>query len=125
MAKEIFVAKSDELKDGARKLLIDGRTEIGVFRIKGKLYAYSNTCPHQGGPACEGILIGKVEEVYGENSISLGLRFNEDEIHIVCPWHGWEFKLEDGQHAGGGGCEQWKLRKYDVVERGGEIYVTA
>lgn len=122
MAKEIFVAKSAELKDGQSKLVIDGKTEIGVYRLKGKLYAYLNLCPHQGGPACEGILIAKVEEDLNPDMTSNGLKFNDDEIHIVCPWHGFEFKVETGEHAGD---PKWKLRKFPVIEKGGEIYVTA
>jgi nitrite reductase (NADH) small subunit len=122
MAKEIFVAKSAELKDGQSKLVIDGKTEIGVYRLKGKLYAYLNLCPHQGGPACEGMLIAKVEEDLNPDMTSNGLKFNDDEIHIVCPWHGFEFKVETGEHAGD---PKWKLRKFPVAEKGGEIYVTA
>ena len=122
MAKEIFVAKAAELKDGERKLVIDGKTEIGVYRLKGKLYAYLNLCPHQGGPACEGMLIAKVEEDLNPDMTSNGLKFNDDEIHIVCPWHGFEFKVETGEHAGD---PKWKLRKFEVKEKGGDIYVTA
>jgi nitrite reductase/ring-hydroxylating ferredoxin subunit len=122
MAKEIFVAKSAELKDGQSKLVIDGKTEIGVYRLKGKLYAYLNLCPHQGGPACEGMLIAKVEEDLNPDMTSNGLKFNDDEIHIVCPWHGFEFKVETGEHAGD---PKWKLRKFPVTEKGGDIYVTA
>jgi nitrite reductase (NADH) small subunit len=122
MAKEIFVAKASELKDGQSKLVIDGKTEIGVYRLKGKLYAYLNLCPHQGGPACEGMLIAKVEEDLNPDMTSNGLKFNDDEIHIVCPWHGFEFKVETGEHAGD---PKWKLRKFEVKEKGGDIYVTA
>ena len=113
MAKEIFVAKASELKDGQSKLVIDGKTEIGVYRLKGKLYAYLNLCPHQGGPACEGMLIAKVEEDLNPDMTSNGLKFNDDEIHIVCPWHGFEFKVETGEHAGD---PKWKLRKFEVKE---------
>ena len=122
MAKEIFVANASEFKEGARKLVVDGKTEIGVYRLKGKLYAYLNLCPHQGGPACEGLLIAKVEEDLNSDGTSNGLKFNDDEIHIVCPWHGFEFKIESGEHAGD---PKWKLRKFPVVERDGGVYVTA
>jgi len=122
MAKEIFVAKVAEFKEGDRKVIIDGKTEIGVYRLKGKLYAYMNLCPHQGGPACEGLLMHKVEEAFAPDRTSLGLRFNENEVHIVCPWHGWEFKIDTGEHAGD---PKWKLRKFDVQEKGGDIYVLA
>ena len=122
MAKEIFVAKSTEFKDGDRKLVFDGATEIGVYRLKGKLYAYLNLCPHQGGPACEGLLMAKVEEDLNPDMTSNGLKFNDDEIHIVCPWHGFEFKIENGEHAGD---PKWRLRKFDVKEKGDSIYVIA
>ena len=39
--------------------------EIGVFHWQGEFYAYQNLCVHQGGPACEGIIMHKVEDVLG------------------------------------------------------------
>jgi nitrite reductase/ring-hydroxylating ferredoxin subunit len=120
MAKEVFVAKAAEFKEGDRRIVVDGKTEIGVYRLKGQLYAYLNLCPHQGGPACEGMLMAKVEEDLNPDMTSNGLKFNDDEIHIVCPWHGFEFKIETGEHAGD---PKWKLRKFQVLEKGGDIYV--
>ena len=49
-----------------------------------------------------------------------GQTYNEDDMHIVCPWHGYEFHLSTGQHVGD---NKLRLRKYKVVERGGEVYV--
>ena len=120
MAKEIFVAKASELKDGQSKLVIDGKTEIGVYRLKGKLYAYLNLCPHQGGPACEGMLIAKVEEDLNPDMTSNGLKFNDDEIHIVCPWHGFEFNIKTGRHPGN---KNVRLKPFDVKVKNGEVYV--
>ena len=122
MAREIFVAKSDDLPDGERKIVPDGSSEIGVYRVKGQLYAYQNLCAHQGGPACEGLLMAKVEEVIAEDKTYQGMRFNHDEMHIVCPWHGWEYDLETGVMAAD---NTFRLRKYDVVEKEGGIYVLA
>ena len=59
---EKFVAKLTEFKDGERRIVFVGDNEIGVFRHEGDFYAYSNFCLHQGGPACEGLTIAKVEE---------------------------------------------------------------
>ena len=59
---EQFVGKLSEFKDGDRRIIFVGDHEIGVFRHEGKFYAYSNFCLHQGGPACEGLTIAKVEE---------------------------------------------------------------
>lgn len=122
MAKEIFVAKPDELSEGQKRIVPNGGSEIGVYRWKGRLFAYQNLCGHQGGPACEGVTIAKVEDVIAEDRTHQGMRFNEDDMHIVCPWHGWEYHLETGVHAAD---PTFRLRKYDVVEREDGIYVLA
>ena len=98
MAKELFVSKSNDLPDGERKIVPNGNYEIGVYRVNGDLFAYQNVCPHQGGPACEGLLMAKVEEVIAEDKTYQGMTFNHDEMHIVCPWHGWEYDVTNGQH---------------------------
>lgn len=120
MAKELMVCKSAELKDGERKIVPNGQSEIGVYRVKGKLYAYLSLCAHQGGPACEGLLMAKVEEVIAPDHTYQGMRFNHDEMHIVCPWHGWEYDLETGVMVAD---RKHRLRKFDVVEKDGAVYV--
>jgi nitrite reductase/ring-hydroxylating ferredoxin subunit len=42
----------------------------------------------------------------------------EGEI-IACPWHGWEFDLLTGQCL----TDKRRLRRYDVVEEDGQIFV--
>lgn len=118
--KELFVAKASELGEGDRRIVPNGNTEIGVFRVQGELYAYQNLCAHQGGPACEGLLMAKVEEVIADDKTYHGMRFNHDEMHIVCPWHGWEYDLATGVMVAD---RKFRLRKYDVVEKGDEVYV--
>ena len=48
--EEVLVAESSALNEGERRVVRFGPTEIGVYRVKGKLYAYENRCAHQGGP---------------------------------------------------------------------------
>ncbi len=122
MAKDILVGKAAEFKEGGKKIVPNGNSEIGVYLVHGKWYAYQNLCPHQGGPACEGLLMAKVEEIIAEDKTYQGMRFNHDEMHIVCPWHGWEFRIDDGVSCAD---KKWKLRKYDVEVRGDDIYVKA
>lgn len=122
MAKDILVGKAADFKEGEKKIVPNGKSEIGVYLVHGNWYAYQNLCPHQGGPACEGLLMAKVEEVIAEDKTYQGMRFNHDEMHIVCPWHGWEFKIDDGVACAD---KKWKLRKYDVEVRGDEVYVKA
>jgi nitrite reductase/ring-hydroxylating ferredoxin subunit len=122
MAKEIHVGRAADFKEGGKKIIENGNSEIGVYRVHGNWYAYQNLCPHQGGPACEGLMMAKVEEIIAEDKTYKGMRFNHDEMHIVCPWHGWEFNVADGVACGD---KKWKLRKYDVEIRGDEVYVKA
>jgi nitrite reductase/ring-hydroxylating ferredoxin subunit len=118
---EWFVAKTSELKDGDRRIVTAGRHEIGVFLKDGAYYAYSNTCLHQGGPACEGVIINNVEDIVAADRTYEGQRFG-DELHFVCPWHGWEYDIKTGEFVGD---RKHKLRKFEVVKRGDEVYVVA
>ncbi len=118
---EIFVIKADELKEGDRCIVRTPRGEIGVFAHEGGYYAYANQCVHSGGPACEGILIPRVEDIIAEDKTYQGQRFSDD-MHIVCPWHGWEFDLKSGVCAGD---SKYRLKKYETVVRSGDLYIVA
>jgi nitrite reductase/ring-hydroxylating ferredoxin subunit len=118
---EWFVAKATDLADGDRRIVTAGRAEIGVFFKDGAFYAYSNYCLHAGGPACEGILINRVVDLIAADRTYQGQTFAE-EVHFVCPWHGYEYELTTGECVGN---RKLKLRKYDVVRRGDDIYVVA
>ena len=120
LRKEIFVAEAAELNEGDRKIVPFGKTEIGIYRANGKLYAYENRCAHQGGPACEGLLMPKVEEVISEDKMYVSRRFNYDEWHIVCPWHAWEYNLATGEFVAD---RKFRLKKYEVIEKNGKLYV--
>ncbi len=117
---DIFVCKDGEIPDGGVRLVKAGTTEIGIIRHSGQYYAYRNLCPHQGGPACEGVMLPQVVDLIGEGGVYIGQTFDENDLHIVCPWHGYEFHLSDGTHV----CDkQLRLKKYAVVRRNGEVYV--
>lgn len=118
--KEIRVSSRAELKEAGRLFLsVDGR-EIGVLDHEGELVAYENRCRHQGGPVCEGIVIGRVEAILDDGMHALGERFSGETFHLVCPWHGWEYDLRTGV------CATDKtvgLQKYELVERDGSVFV--
>ena len=117
---EIFVAKAAELPDGERRIVEHGGLEIGVFCWEGKFYAYQNLCVHQGGPACEGIVRSKVVDLYAADKSFLGQTYDNEEPHIVCPWHGWEYKLLTGECAPD---PTLRLKKHEIVQRDGGVYV--
>src|ERR1700754_1269307 len=119
---EVFVAKVAQFADGERRIVTHGASEIGVFHWKGKFYAYENLCVHQGGPACEGVLMHQVEDVLAPDRTFVRQKFSDTEVHFVCPWHGYEYDLTTGECVGD---RRLKLRSYPVVERGGEVFVVA
>jgi nitrite reductase/ring-hydroxylating ferredoxin subunit len=60
----------------ARIVLAEGGERIAVFRSGNLVSAVTNVCVHQNGPLGEGRVIAGC---------------------IVCPWHGYEYRLEDGR----------------------------
>ena len=86
------VATVEEIPPGGRKIVTISGRSIGVFNVDGEFYALRNSCPHQGGPLCEGLLTGFVTaQVPGEYQYS-----RRGEI-LKCAWHGWEFDVKTGQ----------------------------
>jgi len=67
---ECFVAKASEMQDGDRRIVVAGNAEIGVFYKDGAYFAYSNTCVHAGGPACEGLMINRMVDVIAADHLS-------------------------------------------------------
>jgi nitrite reductase/ring-hydroxylating ferredoxin subunit len=116
---EVFVAKHTQFPDGERRIVAHGGKEIGVFHWQGAFYAYENLCLHQGGPACEGVMMHKVADKVAPDKTWQGQTFT-DEMHFVCPWHGYEYDLKTGECAAN---RALKLQKFDVVRRGEDVYV--
>jgi nitrite reductase/ring-hydroxylating ferredoxin subunit len=120
--RDVDVAASGDVPERGRLVVeIDGAITVGIFRFGGHLYAWENVCAHQGGPACQGRIVGRVRERLDEGKRSLGLRFDEDTMHVVCPWHGYEYDVTTGRHPGVPGAS---LRRIEVAEAEGRIRVT-
>lgn len=66
----------DELQDGQGKYVEIGGFQLAVFLSAANVYVTDNYCPHAGGNLAGG--------------------FIEDGC-ILCPWHYWAFRLENGQ----------------------------
>ena len=76
-AEFVAVATTDELPNGARKLVeVDGRA-LAVFNIAGAYYAIADVCSHDDGPVAECELV--------------------DETEIECPRHGARFDVRTGK----------------------------
>lgn len=64
-----------KLKDGVGKVAVVNGERLAVFRNGDRVHAFSNVCRHQGGPIGEGRIVDGC---------------------VTCPWHGWQYKPEDG-----------------------------
>ncbi len=115
----IVAALSEDVLEGGRIVVDVGGVEIGIFRLGGRLYAWENRCVHAGGPVCQGKLMNRVTERLDAERRSLGDDF-ADELHIVCPWHGYEYNVRTGEHPADA---RLRLRGVEVEEREGEILV--
>jgi nitrite reductase (NADH) small subunit len=101
-----------------RVLEIEGRS-IGVFNVDGRLYAIRNRCPHKGAPMCgwdngSGLLLSGTMLDSAPHQYEYGC----EKSIIRCPWHGYEYKLEDG---GSLVDPKLRLKMYQVVIQNGEI----
>jgi nitrite reductase (NADH) small subunit len=117
---EVKVCRENELADGAVRIVRIKELEIAVIRHAGRYYAYHNYCPHQGGPACEGVRMPQVVDKVDDKGEFLGQGFDESDIHIVCPWHGYEFHLSDGVNVSD---RRLRLKKFAVREAADGVYV--
>jgi nitrite reductase/ring-hydroxylating ferredoxin subunit len=118
--KSYVVGRLDEFEEGGRKVISCDGTEIGVFRIGGELVAWHNQCAHLEGPVCQGRIYSKVEEPVDADGQTRMLQYNDQEKHIVCPWHGWEFNLRTGKHPSNSRAH---LRKAKLEVADGQVYV--
>ena len=110
-----FVAKTQDLPPGERKIVTINNREIGVLNVAGNLYAMRNICPHRIGPLCKGRIRPLV---VWEGGTDIGHE-REDEI-IKCPWHNWEFDLNTGE------CltdQKMRVRTYKVETEGDQIVI--
>lgn len=110
-----YVADVDELAAGERVIVdLEGR-EIAIFNVDGEFHALSNYCIHQGGPACEGLVSGCLEV-----DDDMELSYNSENKVVSCPWHGWEFEIESGDHLA---PTDYRLPTYEVVVRDEAVYL--
>ncbi|HUA00823.1 MAG TPA: Rieske (2Fe-2S) protein [Candidatus Aquilonibacter sp.] len=120
-SQRIHVGGSERVPERGRLVVDAGGKTIGIFRFEGKLYAWENTCAHQGGPVCQGKIIPRVTEMIEPGGESRGFAFDESSLHIVCPWHGFEYDIRTGVHPGRPAA---RLIRVAVEEAADGIYVT-
>jgi nitrite reductase (NADH) small subunit len=118
---EHFVGDVDDLEASERRIVRIGGTDVALLWFRGEVLAFENRCLHQGGPVGEGMLINRVVADIDEDGKFRGERFDEDQVHIVCPWHGWEYALPSGECAV---APRITLRKLPVRVEDGRVLLT-
>jgi nitrite reductase (NADH) small subunit len=101
MAEFYTVCRTDELIPREGKLVEVAGKLIALFYYGGEYYAIDDVCPHMGGSLSEGAV---------ENGI------------VICPWHGWRFRLADGAWAD---SPRLKIGCYPVRIVDGEVQIQA
>lgn len=117
---EYRVGTAADIPEGGKLVVACGNAEIGVFRVNGKLYAWHNSCAHRQGPVCQGRIFRRVLEPLDADGTVRMLEYAEDTMHIVCPWHGYEFDIRTGEHPGSPGL---RLRPATVRTEGDDVFV--
>ncbi len=115
---EFVIGTVDELPPGTKRIVKLNDVEIGVFNVRGQLYAMPNHCLHQGGPLCEGNVGGTY--VATEESGWKPAYVYDGEI-VVCPWHAMEFNVTSGRCLG---RRRARLRQYRVRVDGNDVKIT-
>lgn len=110
-----YVADRADFDDTDRIVTEVSGREIAVFQLDGTFHALANYCVHQGGPVCEGMVSGTLT-VDGERALD----YESENLVVACPWHGWEFDIETGNHLA---RPKYRLPTYDVVVRDGRVYL--
>ncbi len=119
---EWYAGQAEDFQDEVRVIVnVNGR-EVAVLKVDGVFHALANTCLHAGGPVGEGLVMGRVCAVLDQERRLVREEFSEDEMQIVCPWHGWAYDLATGAFAGDASL---RLRKFSVKVGEEGVYVIA
>lgn len=122
MSEGIDIGAWDEFPDRKLVSVEVGGMELGVCRWGERIYAFRNACPHEGAPLCAGFLqkrlTASASAEAGEPDVSLSV--DEESPVVLCPWHRWEFQLEDGAAAAPG----FRMRTYRVRHEAGRVLLT-
>ena len=96
----VLVGNIEDISNNRAKIVHVGNESIAVFKYDNKMSAVSNVCKHQNGPLGEGQITA--------------------DGCITCPWHGYQYRPEDG-------CSPppfpEKVATFKLMKKGEQIWV--
>lgn len=115
MRHELFPAA--ELAPGEMRVVdIDRLKLVVVHTPQGSFHAIRDVCPHYGARLSQGTL-----KPYVMGDQPGDYRHDGERFVLHCPWHGFEFRLDDGR------CpadpKRMRVRSYDVTVEDGLLYL--
>jgi nitrite reductase/ring-hydroxylating ferredoxin subunit len=93
-----------------------GGRPVGVVRTPDGFRAVRNRCPHQGADICAGRVTGTWRS-HGPQHYE----YDGTARIVICPWHRWEFDLQDGTSVAR--VTNKRLVTYAVEVDGADVYV--
>jgi 3-phenylpropionate/trans-cinnamate dioxygenase ferredoxin subunit len=76
MGEFVKVADAGEIPPGRMKVVTVRGERVAIANAQGTLFAFADSCTHDGGPLCEGELEGDA---------------------VTCPWHFSRFSIRTGE----------------------------
>lgn len=73
----IALIAADAVPPGQAAEVVAAGRIFAVYNVSGVFHVLDGICPHAGGPLGKGTLNGHT---------------------VTCPWHGWQFDVQSGQH---------------------------
>lgn len=115
---DYVVGETGEFPVGAHRIVKAGKADVGVFNVRGKLYALPNVCPHQAGPLCTGPVGGSM---VCNAATNWRHEWRHDGEIVTCPWHGLEFDIATGRCLA---STRYRLRTYPVRVEADRVIVS-
>jgi len=114
--KRYLIGSVEDFPEGHHEVVVVGNRQVGIFNVKGTLYAMPNICPHQTGPVCE------AKVVTGTLTAGPDTGFKPEWVYdkeiVTCPWHGLEYHVPTGQCLA---YEHIKIRHYKLSTADGNV----
>lgn len=87
------VGKTTDWAEDTSRVIAIGARRIAVYKHAGRFFALKDVCPHAGLPISDGPVM---------------------EGTVTCPYHGWAFRLEDGEGPAGTRVATYPVRETDA-----------